>query len=74
MPIATIIDEVRSYPVDRRAAIADAILQTLNPIDPEVQEEWRRLAMERRNEVMDGKVNSVPTSDVLAEAHFRAVS
>ena len=74
MPIATIIDEIRSYPVERRAAVADAVLQTLNPIDSAAQAEWQRLAMERRGEVMDGKVHPVPTSDVLMEAHFRAVS
>ena len=37
MPIAMIMDEVRSRPVEERAVFADAILQTLNPVDDSLQ-------------------------------------
>ena len=34
MPVAMMMNEVQNYPVDERVALADAVLQTLNPVDP----------------------------------------
>ncbi len=73
MPMASIVDEVQNYPIEKRAVIADAVLQTLNQIDPETQKEWSRVAQKRRAELMDGKVCPIATSEVMAEAYSRAV-
>ena len=73
MPMASIVDEVQNYPIEKRAVIADAVLQTLNQIDPKTQTAWSRVAQKRRAELMDGKVSPIATSEVMAEAHSRAV-
>ena len=42
MPVAMMMNEVQNYPVDERVAFADAVLQTLNPVDSAIQEKWHR--------------------------------
>ena len=74
MPIAMMMNEVQNYPVDARVALADAVLQTLNPVDPTVQEKWLQVAERRRGEILSGEVHSIPTSEVLSEAYARAMA
>ena len=66
------MNEVHNYPVDERVTLADAILQTLNPIDAAVQEKWFNVAQRRRDEILSGAVLPIPTSEVLSEAYARA--
>ena len=72
MPIATVMNEVQDYPAEERAALADAVLQTLNPVDPAVQAEWLETAERRRGELLSGTVRALPLAEVLAEARARA--
>lgn len=72
MPISTMMNEVQDYPVEERAALADAVLQTLNPIDPAAQAEWLKTAERRRNELLSRAVRPIPAEEVLAEARARA--
>lgn len=72
MPFSAIIKEVQNYPTDERVALADAVLQTLNPVDSAIQEEWLQVADRRRGEMLIGSVKPIPTSDVLSEAYARA--
>ena len=74
MPVATILNEVQNYPIDERVAFADAVLQTLNPIDPAIQEKWLQVADRRRGEILSGSVRPVPTTEVLSEAYARALA
>mgnify|MGYP002627261053 FL=1 len=74
MPVATMLNEVQNYPVDERVAFADAVLQTLNPIDPAIQEAWLQVAGRRRGEILSGSVRPIPTSEVLSEAYARALA
>ena len=73
MPVAMMMNEVQNYPVDERVAFADAVLQTLNPVDAAVQEKWLHVAERRRGEILSGAVRPVPTSEVLSEAYARAM-
>ena len=72
MPIATMMNEVQDYPAEERAALADAVLQTLNPVDPVVQAEWLATAERRRGELLSGAVRPLSLEEVLAEARARA--
>ena len=72
MPMYKMIDEVKNYPIEDRVVLADAILQTINPVDPEVERKWVALAQRRRGELLLGKVKPVASQDVFAEAHARA--
>ena len=70
--MAAMIDEVRSYPIEDRVVLADAILQTINPVDPEVERKWIAVAQRRRGDFLLGKVKPVASEDVFAEAYARA--
>jgi hypothetical protein len=72
MPIATMMNEVQDYPAEERAALADAVLQTLNPVDPAMQAEWLEMAKRRSGELLSGAVRAIPAEEVLAEARARA--
>ena len=74
MPVAVMMNEVQDYPVEDRVALADAVLQTLNPVDVAVQEKWLHVAERRRGEILSGAVRPIPTSEVLSEAHARAMA
>ena len=74
MPVAMMMNEVQNYPVDERVALADAVLQTLNPVDLAVQEKWLQVADRRRSEILSGEVRPIPTSEVLSEAYARATT
>lgn len=74
MPLAMMMNEVQSYPVDERVAFADAILQTLNPVASAIQDKWLQVADRRRNEILFGSVRPIPTSEVLSEAYARATT
>ena len=72
MPLATMMNEVQDYPVEQRAALADAVLQTLNPVDPAIQAAWLETASRRRGEILSGTVRPLPADEVLAEARALA--
>ena len=74
MPVAMMMNEVQNYPIDERVAFADAVLQTLNPVDSEIQEKWLQVAERRRCEILSGSVCPIPTSEVLSEAYTRAMA
>ena len=72
MPISKLIDRVKDYPIEDRVVFADAILQTINPIDPEVERKWIDLAQRRRGEYLMGQITPISREDVFAEARVRA--
>ena len=74
MSVGMMINEVQNYPVDERVAFADAILQTLNPVDSAIQDKWLQVADRRRNEILSGSVRPIPTAEVLSEAYARATT
>ena len=74
MPVAMMMNEVQNYPVDERVAFADAVLQTLNPVDAAVQEKWLHVAERRRREILSGAVRPIPISEVMSEAYARAMA
>ena len=74
MPVAMMMNEVQNYAVDERVAFADAVLQTLNPVDAAVQEKWLHVAERRRREILSGAVRPIPISEVMSEAYARAIA
>ncbi len=72
MPVAMMMNEVQNYPVEERVALADAVLQTLNPVDTAVQGKWLHVAERRRGEILSGSVRPISTAEVLSEAYARA--
>ena len=72
MPMAQLIEKIKDYPIEERVVFADAILQTINPIDSRVERKWVEIAQRRRGEYLLGKVAPISSEDVFAEARIRA--
>ncbi len=64
MTMKEIIEEVASLPVDERALVADSILRSLNPSDPEIDAKWAKVAQRRLAELRAGQVEPVPGEQV----------
>lgn len=66
-----LIDEVLSLPVEERAVIADSLLKSLNPPDPDIDKKWIEVAQRRLQEIRSGKVKPVPGDEVFSNVRKR---
>jgi putative addiction module component (TIGR02574 family) len=66
-----IIKAVYDLPVEERIIIADAIRQSLNPVDPDAQEAWADEAEERLQRYLDGEVEGIPGEQLMKEVKER---
>lgn len=64
MKTKELIEEVISLPIEERALIADSLLRSLNPVEPDIDKKWVRLARKRLEELKSGKIKSVPGDEV----------
>ena len=68
MPAAMMLEQIASYPVEDRVMMADAIIESLNGIDPDVDAAGGAVARRRMRELRSGKVRGVPVSAVFYRA------
>ena len=68
MPAAMMLEQITSYPVEDRIMMANAIIESLNGIDPDVDAAWGAVARRRMRELRSGKVHGVPVSAVFSRA------
>jgi len=68
MPATMMLREIASYPVEDRIMMADAIIESLNGYDLEVDAAWNAVSRRRLGELRTGKVKGIPASAVLARA------
>ena len=66
-----IIEEVTLLPVEERLRVVDALLQSLNAPDPEVDQAWAVEAERRLAEIRSGAVNPTPGEEVFARIRER---
>ena len=66
MPAAMMLEQIASYPVEDRVMMADAIIESLNGIDPDVDAPWGTVARRRMRELRSGKVCGIPASTVFS--------
>ena len=59
-----LIDEVLSLPIEERAVIADYLLKSMNPADPETDQKWLEVAKTRLNELESGETEGIPGDEV----------
>lgn len=71
---AQIIHEAESLPVEERTLVVDFLLRTLNPPDPEIDNQWAAVAKRRMEELRTGKVTSIPGEEVFAKIRQRFAS
>ena len=68
MPAAMILEQIASYPVEDRVMMADAIIESLNGINPDVDAAWGAVARRRMMELRSGRVRGIPASAVFSRA------
>ena len=68
---AQIIHQAESLPVEERAVVVDSLLRTLNPPDPEIDNQWAAVAKRRMEELRSGKVAAIAGEDVFAKIRQR---
>ena len=68
MPTTMMLEQIASYPVEDRVMMANAIIESLNGIDPDVDAAWGAIARRRMRELRSGKVRGVPVSAVFSRA------
>ena len=68
MPATMMLEQIACYPVEDRVMMADAIIESLNGIDPNVDAAWGAIARRRMRELRSGKVRGIPVSAVFSRA------
>ena len=71
MTTEDLIAEALTRPIEERVAIADTLLQSLNPVDPDIESQWVAVAKERLAEMRAGAVEAVPSEEVFKRIRQR---
>ena len=71
MKTNTLMDEIISLPMEERARMAEALLQSLNPQDDATTAAWLTVATRRQSEVASGQVQTIPAEQVFERIRQR---
>lgn len=71
MKTKDLIAKAMSLPVEDRAMIADSLLKTLNPPDPEIDKKWAVVAKRRLEELRSGSVEAISGDEVFGRIWSR---
>lgn len=63
--MASVVEEALAMPVEKRAELADILLQSLNPIDPKVEEAWAKEAESRLQGYRAGQIKAFDVEESL---------
>lgn len=58
---------IESLPLDVKTTLVEKILNSLHPLQKDVDEKWVEMAEERINEIKAGKVHVIPGERVFKE-------
>ncbi|MDD4261093.1 MAG: addiction module protein [Syntrophaceticus schinkii] len=58
---------IESLPIDLKTALVEKLLASMQPIQKEVDEEWKKTAEERISEIKTGNVKVIPGNEVFNE-------
>jgi hypothetical protein len=58
---------IESLPIDLKTALVEKLLASMQPIQKEVVEEWKKTAEERISEIKTGNVKVIPGNEVFNE-------
>ncbi|HPX89763.1 MAG TPA: addiction module protein [Methylophilaceae bacterium] len=71
MKTTDIMRELANLPLEERALIADGLLQTLNPTQPNIEQAWVKVAQQRLAEISAGKVKTISAENVFKSINQR---
>lgn len=63
--------EAAALPLEERARLADALLQTFNPVNDSANSAWLALARRRLDEIDSGRIVTIPGETVFEKAAQR---
>lgn len=67
MSIEQLAEEALALPIEARALLADRLAESLDPSDDEqFRKLWAAEALRRRDEVREGRVQTIPGDEALA--------
>jgi len=66
-----LFDEAISLPVEKRTALVDKLLQSLNPALSDIDKLWAEEAEKRLKEITEGTVKTVPGETVFSRIRER---
>ena len=69
-----LFDEAVSLPVEKRTLLVDKLLQSLNPIQNEIDKLWAEEAEKRAREIAEGSVKTIPGEEVFRKIRERIES
>lgn len=68
IPVEKITEAVLSLPSDARALLADRLVESLDPLtDVDIRDLWAAEAVRRRDEIREGKIQTIPGETALAQ-------
>ncbi len=68
LTVEQIVDEALGLPSEARALLADRLVESLDPAeDGYVRQLWVAEALRRRDEVRNGRVQTIPADQALAQ-------
>ncbi len=59
-----LIEEVLSLPIEDRTMIVNSLLESMNPINDEIDRKWVQVAKNRLHELQSGQVQGIPGDKV----------
>jgi len=59
-----LVEEALFLPVEDRAFIIDSLIKSMNPINPDIEQEWIKISEKRLDELKSGKVKGIPGDEV----------
>ena len=59
-----LIKEIVELPVEERIAVAESVLRSLNVPDADSDSAWVKIAVRRRHDLHEGRIDSVPLEAV----------
>jgi putative addiction module component (TIGR02574 family) len=65
--VTQILGQIRGLSHQERVAVAHAVLQTLEPEDPDVEEAWMEEIIKRVARIESGETVGIPEEEVYAE-------
>ena len=66
-----LFEEIEVLPLDLKVKIVDKILTNLNGLDESIDNLWFKKALERKNDIENGKVNLIDGNEVFEKVKQR---
>jgi hypothetical protein len=71
MKTKELIETALSLPLEERVILIDSLLASLNFMDSSTEREWKKIAHQRLDELLNGDVQGLPAEEVIQRVSER---